>query len=84
MHYYELLIAFSRFKGGFQGSVSRFRGGFVNLPFTLKSSCFFYIENRAKKMKIGIHKSGTGGGTVGQVVRIGKSTEKTMQAFYEC
>ena len=26
----------------------------------------------------------SGGGTVGQVVRIGKSTEKTMQAFYEC
>ena len=33
----------------------------MNLPFTLKIS-FFYIENSAKKIKIGIHKSGTGGG----------------------
>ena len=32
----------------------------------------------------GIGVSGDPGGTVGQVVRLGKSTEKTMQAFYEC
>ena len=44
MHYYELLIAFSRFKGGFQGS----GGGFMNLPFTL-NFLFFYIKNSAKK-----------------------------------
>ena len=29
----------------------------MNLPFTLKISSFFYIENSAKK--IGVHKSGT-------------------------
>ena len=30
----------------------------MNLPFTLNIS-FFYIENSAKKIKIGIHKIGT-------------------------
>ena len=31
-----------------------------------------------------VSEEGGWGGTVGQVVRLGKSTEKTMQAFYEC
>ena len=46
MHYYELLIAFSKFKGGFQGS-----GGLCESSFHPKNFIFFTskIEQKINK-----------------------------------
>ena len=54
MHYYELLIAFSRFKGGFQGRL-------CESSFHPKHFIFFTSNLEQKKIKIGIQKVGQGG-----------------------